>query len=56
MSQLTEHLARIPLLAGCSSRDLELLGRAADQITLRGGSTLTRQGDIGREAFVLLDG
>lgn len=56
MSQLTDHLARIPLLAGCSSRDLELLGRAADQITLRGGSTLTRQGDIGREAFVLLDG
>lgn len=32
------------------------MGRAADQVTLSSGSTLTRQGDIGREAFVLLDG
>lgn len=56
MTQLSDHLARIPLFAGCSSRDLGHLARAADEVTLEQGAVLTRQGEIGREAFVLLDG
>ena len=56
VTQLTDHLVRIPLFAGCSARDLGHLARAADEVTLAQGTTLTRQGEIGREAFVLLDG
>ncbi|HPU40100.1 MAG TPA: cyclic nucleotide-binding domain-containing protein [Microthrixaceae bacterium] len=56
MAQITEHLLRIPLFAGCSTRDLDRLARATDEVTLSMGTALTRQGDIGREAFVLLSG
>lgn len=56
MTQLTEHLAQVPLLSGCSERDLERLARAADTVRLPAGTVLTRQGDIGREAFVILSG
>lgn len=56
MSQLTEHLSRIPLLSGCSARDLDHLARSTDEVRVPRGSLLTRQGDIGREAFVILAG
>jgi CRP-like cAMP-binding protein len=56
VAQITEHLLRIPLFAGCSTRDLDRLARATDEVTLSMGTALTRQGDIGREAFVLLSG
>ncbi len=56
VAQITDHLLRIPLFAGCSTRDLDRLARATDEVTLSAGTTLTRQGDIGREAFVLLSG
>ena len=56
MSQLTDHLLRVPLFSGCSPKDLERLARATDEVRLDAGTTMTRQGDIGREAFVLLEG
>lgn len=56
MSSPSDQLSRIPLFAGCSDRDLEHLAHAADRIRLPEGTLLTRQGDIGREAFVILTG
>lgn len=56
VAQISDHLLRIPLFAGCSTRDLDRLARATDEVTLSAGTTLTRQGDIGREAFVVLSG
>lgn len=56
MSSPSDQLSRIPLFAGCSDRDLEHLARAADRVRLPEGTRLTRQGDIGREAFVILSG
>jgi CRP-like cAMP-binding protein len=56
VSQLTDHLLRIPLFSGCSPKDLARLARATDEVRLEAGTSLTRQGDVGREAFVLLDG
>ncbi len=53
---MTDHLSRIGLLSGCSERDLERLARATDEVRLPTGAVLTRQGDIGREAFVIVDG
>ena len=49
-------LKRVPLFAGCSRRELEALGGIADEIDLREGSTLTREGSAGREFFVLVEG
>lgn len=56
VATITDHLQRIGIFTGCSSSDLALLARAADELSLPSGTELTRQGDIGREAFVLLTG
>jgi CRP/FNR family transcriptional regulator, cyclic AMP receptor protein len=49
-------LKRVPLFAGCSKKELEALALIADEIDLREGAALTREGQPGREFFVLIDG
>jgi len=49
-------LKRAPLFANCSKRELAAIGAIADEIDLREGKELTRQGAPGREFFVLVDG
>lgn len=56
MSRLTDHLSEISLFSGCSSGDLQRLARAADEVSVGAGTILTTQGDVGREAFIVLDG
>jgi CRP-like cAMP-binding protein len=51
-----ELLRRVPLFAGLSKRELEQLSAIADELDLGEGRTLIRQGDRGREFFVLVDG
>ena len=51
-----ELLRNIPLFAQCSKRDLGAIGGIADEIDLKEGKELTRQGRIGREFFVLVEG
>ena len=46
----------MPLFCRCSKRELGLIAGIADEIDLRAGKTLTREGEQGREFFVLLDG
>jgi CRP/FNR family transcriptional regulator, cyclic AMP receptor protein len=49
-------LKRVPLFAGCSKKELEALALIADEIDLNEGAVLTREGQPGREFFVLVDG
>ena len=49
-------IKRAPLFASCSKRELEEIARIADEIDLREGKEMTRQGSRGREFFVLLEG
>jgi CRP/FNR family transcriptional regulator, cyclic AMP receptor protein len=49
-------LKSVPLFAGCSKKELEALAVIADEIDLREGATLTREGQPGREFFVLIEG
>jgi CRP/FNR family cyclic AMP-dependent transcriptional regulator len=49
-------LKRVPLFASCSKKELEALALIADEIDLREGSALTREGQPGREFFVLIEG
>jgi CRP/FNR family cyclic AMP-dependent transcriptional regulator len=51
-----DHLASIPLLSALSRKELQLVARASDEVTVGAGHELIRQGDIGREMFVLVDG
>lgn len=49
-------LRRSPFLAGLGKKDIEEVGRLADEIDLPAGRVLMREGDIGREFYVIIDG
>jgi CRP/FNR family transcriptional regulator, cyclic AMP receptor protein len=49
-------IKKVPLFAHCSSREVAAIGGIADEIDLKEGKELTRQGAPGREFFVLVDG
>jgi CRP/FNR family transcriptional regulator, cyclic AMP receptor protein len=51
-----ELLSRVPLLAGCSKKDLGRIANLADVIELPEGKTLMKEGESGWEFFVLVDG
>jgi CRP-like cAMP-binding protein len=51
-----ELLKSVPLFAGCSKSELRELAMTADEIDLRDGHVLTKEGRPGREFFVLVDG
>jgi len=54
--QSLEHLRRVPLFSGCSSKDLEKVLKSGDEIEATAGQVIIDQGQAGREAFVILDG
>jgi CRP/FNR family transcriptional regulator, cyclic AMP receptor protein len=49
-------LKRVPLFSGCSKAELGALALTADELDLREGKELTREGRPGREFFVLVEG
>ena len=51
-----ELLMRVPLFAGCSKKELGEIALVADEIDVDAGKVLTREGDSGREFFVLVEG
>lgn len=56
MDQKLELLKRTPLLAGMNEHDLEEVGRLADEVDVPAGKVLTKEGDPGREFFMIVDG
>lgn len=55
-NQKVELIRNVPLFAHTSKKELEQIAQIADEIDLREGKEMTRQGERGREFFVLLDG
>jgi CRP/FNR family cyclic AMP-dependent transcriptional regulator len=51
-----ENLQKVPLFAGCSKRDLQHVAEAGDVIKMTDGTMIVDQGQMGREAFVILSG
>ena len=45
-----------PLFAHCSRKDLQHIGQIADEVDLQAGKVLIREGERGREFFVLVSG
>lgn len=59
MTQLNaevEMLRRIPLFARIEPSKLKLLAFTSEHMTFQDGQLLMRQGEVGNEAFVLMDG
>ena len=46
----------VPLFEECSKRDLNEIAGIADEIDLREGKELTKEGKQGREFFILIEG
>jgi CRP-like cAMP-binding protein len=51
-----ELIKRIPLFARCTRKELEAVAAEADELDVREGKELTRQGERGREVIVLVEG
>jgi len=51
-----ELLKKVPLFAECTKSELRELAGIADEVDLREGTVLTREGKVGHEFFVLIDG
>jgi CRP-like cAMP-binding protein len=49
-------LARVPLFSGCSKRELQEVAALADELDLSEGTVLIKEGERGREFFVIVDG
>ena len=49
-------LLSVPLFSGCSRDEAKELASVADELDLREGTDLTREGKPGREFFVLVEG
>lgn len=55
-SNLTDHLAQVPLFSACSKKELATIAKAGDVVSLPDGHTLTTQDESSREAFVIIEG
>ena len=55
-NEKVELIRKAPLFAHCSKRELQEIAQLADEVDLREGKEMTRQGARGREFFVLLEG
>jgi CRP-like cAMP-binding protein len=51
-----ERLSHVQLFSACSQRDLTRIAALTDEVEVPAGRVLMRQGDPGREAFVIADG
>jgi CRP/FNR family transcriptional regulator, cyclic AMP receptor protein len=51
-----ELLKKVPLFSGCSKSELRELAKSADELDVREGTVLTREGKAGREFFVVISG
>jgi CRP/FNR family transcriptional regulator, cyclic AMP receptor protein len=51
-----ERLSQVQLFSACSKRDLARIAVLAEEIEVPAGRVLIRQGDPGREAFVIFEG
>ena len=49
-------LSHVPLFARCTQKELEFIAREGDEVEVRAGKTLTRQGRPGDTFYVQLEG
>jgi CRP/FNR family cyclic AMP-dependent transcriptional regulator len=51
-----ERLSQVDLFSACSKQDIARIAALTDEVEVSAGRVLMRQGDVGREAFVIADG
>ena len=53
---LIDRLHGVPWFAACTEEQLEAVGRLAERLHIDAGEVILREGRLGRELFVILDG
>jgi CRP-like cAMP-binding protein len=56
MARTDEALGRVEFFEGLSARELKSIARLMTRLEVREGRTLVREGTVGREFFVIIDG
>ena len=56
MKQQLESLRGVTLFSACTNEELEKVAKATDKITMTAGTMVMDQGQMGREAFVVVAG
>jgi len=51
-----ETLATVPLFSACSKKELQMVAKSADHLTVPAGKVVVTEGAAGAEFFVILDG
>jgi CRP-like cAMP-binding protein len=51
-----ERLRKVPAFAGCNEKELAEVARYVDDWSVTAGTALTREGTVGHEAFVIIEG
>jgi CRP/FNR family transcriptional regulator, cyclic AMP receptor protein len=54
--QYLDHLAQVPLFRGMTNKELRDIAKATVELTIDQGKEFVTQGDVGREAFVIVEG
>lgn len=51
-----KHLEAVPLFAHCNARQIDHVLRVADELNIPAGTTFIREGEAGREMFIIVEG
>ena len=51
-----KYLSAVPLFSGCSKKELDLVAKHSEHMSFAEGKTLTTEGRIGYEFYLILDG
>jgi CRP/FNR family transcriptional regulator, cyclic AMP receptor protein len=51
-----DHLSRVRLFSALNKKELGLISRVSDEVQVPGGKVLCREGEMGHEFFLIMDG
>ncbi|MDQ3106648.1 MAG: cyclic nucleotide-binding domain-containing protein [Actinomycetota bacterium] len=50
------HLTKVPLFSACSKKDLAVVAKHSEHLTVKAGTEMTTEGRVGYEFYVIIDG
>ncbi|MBI2238103.1 MAG: cyclic nucleotide-binding domain-containing protein [Actinobacteria bacterium] len=56
IKEVAAQLAKVPLFSGCSHRELDVIARAAKEVSHKEGTAIAREGERGIGFFLILEG
>lgn len=51
-----DRLRTVPIFSGCTNKELQLVARLVEQMSIPEGTVLVREGEVGHEFFILVEG